>query len=206
MGVLFLSRLILLRPAVETPLNELDRLLVRFVAVLGNLHGRAELEPHGAFGVKRAHVAQIFPGGEDIRLQRHWQDGDSGGFRELNADGVELRGIERVRACGLREDDHGASAFEHLFAFGQDGAEVFAGVGPADRDRVEREQDVTEERHVQQGFLHDEGKVNVLADDRVEHSRLQQAHVVPDNHDGFPAEVAQMVEAADVDASAAAFD
>ena len=40
----------------------------------------------------------------------------------------------------------------------------------------------------------------------MEHGGLQQAHVVPHDHDGLAAEVAQMVEAADVDAPAAAFD
>ena len=60
---------ILLRPAVETGLDELDRLLVRFVTVLADLHGGPELEPHGPFRVERAHVAKVLSGGEEVGLQ-----------------------------------------------------------------------------------------------------------------------------------------
>ena len=132
------------------------------------------------FDIHRAEIFEEVPVPPRIGLERHRNDRNPGALGKLDADGIEMRGVENGTARALRKNNDGTALLEPRLAALEHRDEIFTGIAAADDDGLARPEHGAEEGILQQAFLHHKGHVLPRLDHGRQHKRLQRAHMVAD--------------------------
>ena len=106
-------------PYAEAIDDELGDLLMLGLARAFDAHGRAEFKVDGLFDIHRAEIFEEVPVPPRIGLERHRNDRNPGALGKLDADGIEMRGVENGTARALRKNNDGTALQRQDFAAGR---------------------------------------------------------------------------------------
>ena len=109
--------------------------------------------PNRFGGIDSAEIFQSAAVAPDIRFQSDGHDRQAAFYRQFDADGVELHGIEAGTSCGLGENQNGYVLFEAMKTLIQDRPEVFSGVPATDHNGMKAVDGVFQEGIFGQTFF-----------------------------------------------------
>ena len=193
-------------PRAHPAADEFNDMRMFRLAGRGNFHNRlAEFEIDRITPPDRSQILDETPVRKEIRPERHRNDGNARMPGKLDTDRVELRRVKNLRACSLRKNHDGLPLCRALLSLLHDSPEIVARIGAVHGNASEIAHDVAEIRDVEKRTLDDKAEFAARPDERMHQRGFQQTHMIADDDRGA-GETREIVQPAQMDLSAAAFD